>query len=75
MTSLLKSLSSGKRQLLLILKRLQREERVDADAVHLRVGRIQLGHRVAERAQLLLAHELKAAGKEREHHRLAPLLR
>src|SRR5688500_1893288 len=50
-------------QLLLIRPRLLREERVGADAEHLRRGLAEFGHRVAERAHLLLAH---AAERRRE---------
>ena len=56
MTCLLKSLSSGNVQLLLIVKRLERKERVNADAEHLGVGLPEPRHRIAERAQLLGAH-------------------
>src|SRR6266850_3039762 len=43
----------GKRQLLMILKRLQGEERIDTDAVHLAARLAQPRHGIAERAQLL----------------------
>ena len=56
------------------LPRLLGEERVDADAVHLRVRLVQTRHRIAERAQLLRAYGAECRGEEREDDRTAPLL-
>src|ERR1035437_8813199 len=77
-----------KRESLLVVKRLEREEGVHADAEHLRVrsvGPVELVYPIPERAQLLLTHRAERRREEREHdrppaqraerHRLALLIR
>src|SRR4051812_38344599 len=56
-----------------ILEGLEGEEGVDADAVDLRLRRVQPCHRVAERAQLLCAHAAERGRKKCQHNRFAPL--
>src|SRR3954453_16837783 len=56
-----------------ILEGLEGEEGVDADAVDLRLRRVQPCHRVAERAQLLCAHAAERGRKKCQHNRLALL--
>src|SRR5439155_9856251 len=51
----------------------EREEGVDADAEHVRLRLIELRHRVAERAQLLLADRAERRWKKCEHHRMTSL--
>src|SRR5262245_54120246 len=54
------------REMLLVHERLQREKRVDADAIDLRVRLVQARHRVAERAELLLAHAAERSREKRQ---------
>src|SRR5437879_4348393 len=60
-----------KGETLRIGKRLQREEGIDADAVHLRVRLVEPRHRVAERAQFLLADTAERRREEGEHNRFS----
>src|SRR5438094_4261806 len=62
-----------KRQLLLIVKCLEREKGVDADAIDARIGVVEPRQRVAEGAQLLRAHAAERRRKERQHHRMPAL--
>ena len=62
-----------KRELLVGLKRLQREERIHTDTEYAGIRLIEPGHAVAERAQLLGAYRAEGRGEERQHDRTAPL--
>src|SRR5215467_13936036 len=52
------------RQPLGVVKRLQRKERVDADAEHFRLRMVESGELVAERAELFLAHRAERGGEK-----------
>src|SRR6185436_14693572 len=61
----------GKRQVLILLKRLQREKRINTDTVHLCVREVQRREPVAEGAELLGAYRTERRRKKCEHHRTA----
>src|SRR3954467_1389377 len=60
-------------QLLIRLKRLERKKSVNADAVDLRLGVVQLRDIVAERAQFLRADSTERRREKCEHDRMPPL--
>ena len=60
-----------KRQSLLIRERLERKEGIDADAVHLGPCLVELAERVAEGAQLFLAHRTERRREKRQDDRPA----
>src|SRR5713101_1619868 len=64
----------GKRQLLMIVKRLQRKERIDTDAVHLGGRLTQPRQGIAKRAHLLGTDRAEGGREKGQYHRLAALL-
>src|SRR6266545_4277055 len=56
-------------QTLVGLKRLEREKRVDADAVDPCTGGVQLAQRIAKRAELLSTYRTERRWEERQNHR------